>query len=183
MRAISWTAFLPSCGVAPCAALPRVSSRSHRLPLCAVTTCNRVGSPTMARSALQPARGQRARTGLRVFFVNQAGENNFGFSRTRFGVRQFAKRGEHGGDGAFGVARAAAVQPPVFPARNELRFVGADGVQVRREQDGPADFVSRQQPGDEIGTARAKPFEIPLPARRARRWPPENPPHIFLRIW
>ena len=166
MRAISWTAFLPSCGVAPCAALPRVSSSSHKLPLCAVTTCNRVGSPTMARVVrsrlgccrharrLQAGRlrYERARTGLRVFLVNQSGENNFRFQRTRFGFRQFAKRGEHGGDGTFRVARAAAIKPSVFPLRNELRIIRADGVEVRREQDGLADFVSRPQARDEIGT-------------------------------
>ena len=83
---------------------------------------------------------QRARTGLRVFLVNQAGENNFRFPRTRFCIRQFAQRGEHGGDGAFGVARAAPVQPAVFPLRDELRSVRADGVEVRREQDGLPDF-------------------------------------------
>jgi DNA invertase Pin-like site-specific DNA recombinase len=153
MRAISWTAFLPNCGVAPCAALPRVSSSSHKLPLCAVTTCNLVGSPTMARIRLESAFGQRARTGLRVFLVNQSGEDNFRFERTRFGIRQFAKRGEHGGDGTFRVARAAAVKAAVFALRNEFRSVRADGVEVRREQNGLADFVSRQQPRDEIGTS------------------------------
>ena len=105
MRAISWMAFLPNCGVAPCAALPRVSSSSHKLPLCAVTTRNFVGSPTMAesRAGVSPARageagakffparavalaGQAgrlsyecARTGLRVFLVNQSGEERFPF--------------------------------------------------------------------------------------------------------
>ncbi len=34
--------------------LPWVSNLSHKLPLCAVTTCKRVGSPTMARSARKP---------------------------------------------------------------------------------------------------------------------------------
>ena len=108
----------------------------------------------MARSALNPAHGgQRARTGLRVFLVNQSGENDFRFERTRFGVRQFAKRGEHGGDGTFRVARAAAVQAAVFALRDELRSVRADGVEVRREQDGVPDFVPRPQPRDEIGAA------------------------------
>ena len=64
------------------------------------------------------------------------------------------KRGEHRGHGTFGVARAASVQPAVFPARNELRIVGIDGVEVRREQDGLADFVSRQQARDEIGASQ-----------------------------
>ena len=40
---------------------------------------------------LEAARRQRARTGLRVFLVNQSGENNFRFQRARFGVRQFAQ--------------------------------------------------------------------------------------------
>ena len=73
--------------------------------------------------------------------------------RARFHVCQFAKRGEHGGHGTFCVAGAAPVQPAVFPARNKLRIVGADGVEVRREQDGLADFTRRQQPGDDIGTS------------------------------
>ena len=44
------------------------------------------------------------------------------------------------------------MQPPGFSARNELRFVGADGVEVRRKQDGLADLVSWQQARDDIGT-------------------------------
>jgi hypothetical protein len=95
----------------------------------------------MARVRLESTCSQRARTGLRVFLVHQAGKDNFGFLRTRFRVCQFAKRGEHGGDGTFGVAGAAPVQPAIFPARNKLRIVGADGVEVRREQDGLADFI------------------------------------------
>ena len=43
------------------------------------------------------------------------------------------------------------MQPAVFPPRNELRIVGADGVEVRREQNGLADFISRPQARDEIG--------------------------------
>jgi hypothetical protein len=50
-----------------------------------------------------------------------------------------------------------------------LRIVGADGVEVRREQDGLADFVSRQQARDDIGTSGQRPFGIRLRVRRARR--------------
>ena len=96
---------------------------------------------------------ERARTGLRVFLVNQSGENNFRFQRTRFCIRQFAQRGEHGGDGTFRVARAATVQPAIFALRNEFRSVRADGVEVRREQNGLPDFILRPQPRDEIGTS------------------------------
>ncbi len=68
----------------------------------------------MARAALKPAGRQRARTGLRVLLVNQAGKNNLRLARARFIFRQFTQRGEHGGDGTFGVARAATVQPAIF---------------------------------------------------------------------
>ena len=47
------------------------------------------------------------------------------------------------------------MQSPVFPARNELRFIGVHGVQVRGEQDGLVDIISRRQPHDEIGTILA----------------------------
>ena len=45
------------------------------------------------------------------------------------------------------------MEPAIFPAGNELRLIGADGVEVRREQNGLADFVSRPQAREEIGTA------------------------------
>ena len=35
-----------------------------------------------------------------------------------------------------------------------MRFIGADSVEMRREQDGLADFVSWPQTRDEIGAAR-----------------------------
>jgi hypothetical protein len=44
------------------------------------------------------------------------------------------------------------VQPSVLSTWNELRFVGADRVQVRREQNGLADFIPREEPHDKIGT-------------------------------
>jgi hypothetical protein len=75
---------------------------------------------------------KRARTGLRVFLVHQAGKNNFGFPRARFHVCQLAECGEHRGNGTFGVAGAAPVQPAVFPVWNKLRLISADGVEVRR---------------------------------------------------
>ena len=108
---------------------------------------------------------QRARTGLRVFLVNQSGENNFSFERTRSGVRQFAKRGEHGGDGTFCVARAAAVKASVLALRDEFRPVRADGVEVRREQDGLFDFIFRQQSRDEIGASGQNILEFHFQSR------------------
>ena len=47
---MAWIALRPSSGQEPCADLPRVSNSSHKVPLCAVTTSRRVGSPTIARS-------------------------------------------------------------------------------------------------------------------------------------
>jgi len=102
---------------------------------------------------LESALRQRAGAGLRVFLVNQSGKDDFGFQRTRLGSRQFAQCGEHGGDGTFRVARAAAVQPAVVALRNEPRSVCADGVQMRREQNGLLDFIFGAQPGEEIGAA------------------------------
>jgi hypothetical protein len=96
---------------------------------------------------------QRARTGLRVFLVNQSGEDNFRFQRTRFGVGEFAQRGEHRGDGTFRVARAAPVQAAVFALRNKLSSIRADGVEMRREQNGLPDFIFRQQPRDDVAAA------------------------------
>ena len=37
--------------------------------------------------------------------------------------------------------------------RDKLRAVSHHGIEVRREQDGLADFIWRQQPGDEIETS------------------------------
>ncbi len=86
-----------------------------------------------------------------MFLVNQSGENDFRFLRTRFCVRQFTQRSQHGGNGTFCVARAATVQSSVFALRNEARSVRADGVEMRREQDGLLDFIFWPQPRDEIG--------------------------------
>ena len=97
---------------------------------------------------------ERARTGLRVFLVNQSGENDFRFERARFYIRQFAQRGEHGGDGTFRVARAATVKFSIFALRNEFRSVRADGVQMRREQNSLFYFISRQKSRNEIETIR-----------------------------
>ena len=80
----------------------------------------------------------------------------------RESVGQFAKRGEHGGHGTFGVAGAATAEPAVFPAENKLRIVGADGVEVRREQDGPANLTRQQQARDDIGTSGQNLLEFDL---------------------
>ena len=103
---------------------------------------------------LESAGGQRAGTGLGVFLVNQARRKQFPFPAGAILNCQFAQRGEHGGDGTLRVARAAPVQAAIFALRNKLRSVRADGVQMRREQDGLPDFVSRPQPREDIGTAR-----------------------------
>jgi hypothetical protein len=104
---------------------------------------------------LQPAFGERAGTGLGVFFIHQSGEDDFGLLRALAGFRNPAQRREHGRDGAFGVAGAAAEQPIAFTARDELVFVhGRDGVQVRREQNGLGDPALWPEPGEEIDAAR-----------------------------
>ena len=101
---------------------------------------------------LETAVGQRARTGLRVFLINQTGENNFRLLRTVFAASQFHHRRQHRRHGTFRVARAAPVQPTIFALRNESRSVRADGVQMRREQNGLPDFSGGPEPGENVGT-------------------------------
>ena len=100
----------------------------------------------------QTAGGKGARTGLRIFLVHQSGKDEFRRLRTGLRTGQFAQRCKHGGHGTLGVARTPARQAAIFCERDELAFPGGwHGVEMRREQDAPADFSRRRQPGDQIG--------------------------------
>ena len=61
----------------------------------------------------EPAGRQGARAGLRVFLVHQARENNFRRRGAAALPGQADQGREHGGDGAFGVARAAPMNSAV----------------------------------------------------------------------
>jgi len=45
------------------------------------------------------------------------------------------------------------VQPAIFALRDKLRSSRADGVEMRREQDGLPDFIFWQQARDDVGAA------------------------------
>ena len=66
---------------------------------------------------LESFRGQRARTALPVFFIHQTGEDDFRPARSPSRAGQFHQRRQHRRHAAFGVARAAAVEPPILFAR------------------------------------------------------------------
>ena len=137
-------------------AMRRLAARFEFQPQTALVGGDDVQSRRLAHDGqirLEPARRQGTRTGLRVFLVHQPGKDNGGFLRPLPGTGQFAKRGQHRGDGAFRIARTSPMQPAVFPAGNKLRLLGADGVEMRRQQDGPAGPASRPQAHEEIGPA------------------------------
>ena len=116
---------------------------------------------------LEAGIGQCARTALGSFLVHEAGKNDFGFGGALPGAGEFANRGEHGGDGAFGVARAASVEAAVFDAGNQLVRCGdIHRVQMRREQDALADFAGGSEPGEDDWSGREGHF---AGGRRARR--------------
>ncbi len=127
-----------------CRAMRRPPARGELQPQAAFVRSDNLQSRRLAHNGqvrLESAGRERARTGLGIFFVNHAGEDDLRFARARFGFRQFTQRHEHRGNGTFGIARAATVQAAVFPLRLELRILRDHGVEVRREQDGMADLM------------------------------------------
>ena len=84
---------------------------------------------------LDAAGRQRARAGLSILFVHQTGEDNFGFGGPPLGLRKFAERSEHRGNGTFGVARPTSEEASVNFSRSKLRCGAVDGVEMRRKQD------------------------------------------------
>lgn len=83
----------------------------------------------------QAAPGQGARSGLRIFFIHKAGENDFCFSRPATFGGQLDQCSHHHRDRAFGIACAAAKNPAIFLQRNELAFETIHGIEMRRKED------------------------------------------------
>ncbi len=92
---------------------------------------------------LETAGGQRPGTSLAVFFVHQTGKNNFRPRRPRSGSSQFTYSRDHDRNRAFGVARPAAIKATIPGAGSELLVGPIDGVQMRRQQNPPANFSGR----------------------------------------
>jgi hypothetical protein len=92
-----------------------------------------------------------AGTFLAVFFVDEAQEENFGVCGAVSAVREGEKRGEHGGDAAFGIASAASEEAAIFGAG--LEGIGADGVEMWGEDEALANFAGGFEAEEEIGAA------------------------------
>jgi hypothetical protein len=125
----------------------------------------------------QPAAGQRARAGLRIFFIYKPGEKNFGLCRARRLASQFAKRSHHRSHRTFGVAGAAAKKPAIFLARSEKVVGCVDSIQMRGEHDSMLRFGARREASEEIRAPWQDGLQFDIQSRlRSRRGQKINHP-------
>ncbi len=104
---------------------------------------------------LATAGGQRARTGLGVFLIHQPGENNFRRGGPASAAGQAVQGREHGGNRAFGVASAPAINAAIGGLRNKLlRRNSVHGIEMRSQQEPSFGFAPGRQSRQHIGSSR-----------------------------
>ena len=153
IRIILPIAFSPRCGIAPWAALPRVSIARSSTPFSAWATRSPVGSPTMTAFARRRGRVLASAVGAlhRRLLVGREGEHDGDLPRD-----QVLGGLEHRDDGPLHVGGAASVHP----TRGELALREAPvvahrrGVEVPREDDPALPVLGEKARGGRVPEER-----------------------------
>ena len=141
----------PSAGRLPCAAFPATSTVTHANPLCP-TAIARIGRLGDDGAVGGPALDERVGADARMLFVDDGGDHEAAGRESL--LRDRAGRGNHRGDAALHVLRAAAVQPAIALRRRErIAHAGdADGIGVAAEHE-RASLRPSLEDADDIGPA------------------------------